>query len=92
MSIATISERVGVRDLKNNLSRFLEQVRAGQEIIVTDHGRPVARLSGIDAATSALDELIAAGIVLPPATNVRSLPPLIQANGTVSDLVAEQRR
>jgi len=35
---------VGVRELKNSLSRCLRQVEAGEEVIVTDRGRPVARI------------------------------------------------
>ncbi len=37
-------KRVGVAELKNNLSRHLRDVEAGQEIEVTDHDRPIARL------------------------------------------------
>ena len=36
--------QVGVRELKNQLSRYLKRVRDGEEIIVTEHGRSVARL------------------------------------------------
>jgi prevent-host-death family protein len=36
--------RMGVRELKNGLSRALRQVREGETIEVTEHGRPVARL------------------------------------------------
>ena len=81
-----------MRDLKNNLSRYLQRVRDGEEVVVTDHGRPVARLSPIDAPTSRLAELIAAGLVTPPKTRRRSAPTPIKTAGTVSDLVAEQRR
>jgi len=35
---------VGVRELKNNLSRFLRSVKSGEEVVVTDHGKPVARI------------------------------------------------
>ncbi len=35
---------ISVRELKNNLSACLRQVAAGQELIVTSHKRPVARL------------------------------------------------
>lgn len=34
----------GIRDLKNNLSRYLRRVAAGERIVVTDHGRIVAEL------------------------------------------------
>ena len=36
---------VGVRELKNQLSRYIDQVREGKEVIVTEHGKPVARLT-----------------------------------------------
>jgi prevent-host-death family protein len=35
---------VGVRELKNRLSRYLKRVEAGEELIVTEQGRTVARL------------------------------------------------
>lgn len=35
---------VGVRELKQQLSRYLDQVEAGAEVVVTDRGRPKARL------------------------------------------------
>lgn len=35
---------VGIRDLKNGLSRYLKRVRRGETILVTEHGRPVARI------------------------------------------------
>jgi prevent-host-death family protein len=41
-------KRVGVAELKNNLSRHLRAVEAGEEIEVTDHDRPVARLIPIE--------------------------------------------
>ena len=36
--------QVGVRELKNQLSRYLKRAQEGEEIIVTEHGRSVARL------------------------------------------------
>lgn len=63
--VATSTE-VGIRDLKNGLSKYLERVRAGEEVIVTDRGRPVARLSAIDESTDRLADLVAAGVVRAP--------------------------
>jgi prevent-host-death family protein len=34
----------GVKDLKNNLSRLLIKVKAGEEILITERGKPVARI------------------------------------------------
>jgi prevent-host-death family protein len=42
-------KQVGVADLKNNLSRHLRSVEAGQAIEVTDHDRPIARLIPIES-------------------------------------------
>jgi antitoxin (DNA-binding transcriptional repressor) of toxin-antitoxin stability system len=62
-------------------------------VIVTDRGKPVARLSAIDHSTDRLAELIAAGIVRPAKQTTRSRPARrITPKGSVSDLVAEQRR
>jgi prevent-host-death family protein len=90
MDVAT---SVGVRDLKNNLSRYLDRVRSGEEIVVTDRGRPVARLTAIDASTDRLTGLVESGAVRPPDSRVRRRPTRrIAASQTVSDLVDEQRR
>jgi prevent-host-death family protein len=42
---------VGVRELRQNLSKYLDRVKAGEALVVTEHGREVARLvpSGNDA-------------------------------------------
>lgn len=93
MIVATSRAEVGVRDLKNNLSRYLDRVRNGEEIIVTEHGRPIARLSAVDHPSDRLATLIAAGAVRPPRSQQRRRPTRrIKPKGPVSDLVAEQRR
>ncbi|HEU0337476.1 MAG TPA: type II toxin-antitoxin system prevent-host-death family antitoxin [Gaiellaceae bacterium] len=83
---------VGIRELRAELSRWLKRVEAGEELTVTDRGRPVARITPTDRR-SKLDELIAAGIVEPAPQPWRGpLPAPIKTKGTVSDLVREQRR
>lgn len=37
--------KVGIRELKNSLSRYVRQAAAGDVILVTDHGRVVAELA-----------------------------------------------
>jgi len=82
----------GVRELRDHLSRYLNAVRDGQEVIVTDHGKAVARLVPLDQPRT-LDRLIAEGIVTPARTPKRPRAARgIAAKGTVSDLVADQRR
>ena len=38
-------KRVGVAELKNQLSRYLREVEAGYDVEVTDRGRPIGRLT-----------------------------------------------
>lgn len=94
MKVATTSRvEVGVRDLKNNLSRYLGQVEAGIEVVVTDRGRPIARLTSMDAvAGDKLAAMIEAGLVRPPSAKVRQRPVPLTSTGPVSELVAEQRQ
>lgn len=84
---------VGIRELRDGLSRYVAGAREGQEIIVTDHGRAVARLVSYDRP-SGLELLIAQGLVSPaerPRTK-RPKPVTVPPGVVVSDLIAEQRR
>lgn len=82
----------GVRELRDHLSRYLELVREGQEVTVTDHGKAVARLVPLDRPRP-LDRLIAEGLATPGRVPKRRRTGRgITAKGTVSDLVADQRR
>jgi antitoxin (DNA-binding transcriptional repressor) of toxin-antitoxin stability system len=59
---------------------------------VTDRGRPIARLCGIDhGKRNKLAVLIEAGLVRPPRSKVRQRPIPLRSDGSVSELVAEQR-
>jgi prevent-host-death family protein len=91
--MATLEERmdVGIRELRDGLSRFISEVREGRTVTVTDHGHPVARIVPVDEP-SALDRLIAEGRVIPPTRRKRKAPTPPKTAGTVSDLIADQRR
>lgn len=56
---------VGVRELRNHLSGYLARVADGEEIIVTDRGKAVARVVPVDRL-SKMDQLIAEGVITPP--------------------------
>jgi prevent-host-death family protein len=91
MNVAIIE--VGVRDLKNNLSRYLERVKLGDLIVVTDHGRPVALIISVDKGDDKIGKLVEAGIIQAPKSQVRELPKRrIQSKGSVSELVIAERR
>jgi prevent-host-death family protein len=82
---------VGVRELRDNLSRYLERVRAGEHVTVTDRGRAVARLLPIDGERR-IDQLVAEGLVEPAPSRRRRPRRPVTATGPVSDLIAGQRR
>ena len=82
----------GVRELRDHLSKYLDAVRAGGEVTVTDHGKAVARLVPLDRPRP-LDRLIAEGLVTAARAQKRPRSGRgIRAKGTASDLVAEQRQ
>ena len=83
---------VGIRELRDNLSRYINRVRRGDEVTVTDHGRAVARIVPLDQERI-IDRLIEEGLVTPAEEKPRSRPRrLVVASGPVSPLVVEQRR
>lgn len=57
-------QHIGVRELRREASRWLARVRAGEAFVVTDRGRPVARLSPI-ADPVGYDALLAEGRIAP---------------------------
>ena len=84
---------VGVRELRDNLSKWIARAKRGQDILITERGKPVARLTHVEESP-ALDRLIAKGIVTPARSSKTKIRrnDLIKTKGSVSDLVKEQRR
>lgn len=59
---------VGIRELKNRLSEYLRLVRAGEELLVTDHGRVIAQIgppgrSAYDTLAPGVSELARRGLL-----------------------------
>jgi len=44
-----MTTEIGVRELRNDVSEVLRRVEAGDEFVVTVHGRPVARVTPLDS-------------------------------------------
>ncbi|WP_043730737.1 type II toxin-antitoxin system Phd/YefM family antitoxin [Kutzneria sp. 744] len=55
---------VGIRELRDRLSRHLAQVRQGHTLTVTDRGKPIALIVPVGRPTT-LDQLTADGVVRP---------------------------
>ena len=85
---------VTVSAFRAELASWIDRVRAGEEIVVTDRGIPVARVRPVDSAPL-LDELTRRGVLTKPASvgrPVASGARRVPATGSVADLVSEQRR
>jgi prevent-host-death family protein len=85
--------RVGVRELRQNLSVYLRRTLAGETLEVTDRGQPVALLAPLPERADAIARLAAEGRVTPATRRLEDLgPPLqIELEHPLSELLEESR-
>ncbi len=92
MTLHDVKREVGVRELHDQLSRYLRHVLEGGEVVVTMRGKRVARLGPVEAVDP-LANLRERGLISEP---TREWQPRrsgrVYANAPVSDLVSDQRR
>ncbi len=83
-------ERIGVRELRQSASRYLDRVKVGETIEVTEHGRLIALLvppgPGLD-----WERMIASGAVLPGRGDVLSVEPIRRSGHDATAALAELR-
>jgi len=88
----------GIKELKNNLSRYLSQVKKGEDILVTERGKAIARIIRDDpkdiSLREALSPLVVKGLVKLPGQKIyREIAPPVKLRGKpVSEMVIEDRR
>lgn len=70
-------ERVGIRGLRNNVAAVVRRAAAGERLVITSDGVPVAVLGPLTPAASgvSVDDLIAAGLIVPPGRPDRPVAP-----------------
>jgi prevent-host-death family protein len=92
-------KRIGSRELKNRLGRYLTAVRRGESLLVTDRGRTVAKLSpAIDPASEEksigeiLKEMEAAGLVRLPRRPLKKIRPARIKGASAAQAVIEDRQ
>lgn len=84
-------DRVGVRDLRQNLSVYLRRVIGGETMEVTEHGRPIAVLAPLPDLAP-LAQLTAAGRVRPAGGSLAALgEPLAARTMSGTAALDEQR-
>ena len=84
--------RVGVRELRQNLSKYLRRVERGERLQVTEHGRPVAVLAPLGEPEGPLARLVAAGRVASPRKDLLELlPPQGRPSTRTSEALLAER-
>ncbi len=89
-------DQIGVRELRQNASVYLERVKKGESIEVTERGVPIAVLSPT-VAGSTIDRLIAEGRAIPAKGSLREWldanPPAepLTDGPTLSEVLDEMR-
>ena len=87
-----IMKTYGVRELRQNASKILDQVKDGEIVTITEWGKPVATMSPIE--TNLLDKLYELGVLTPPVNSIDRLPEPIKLKGdskTASQVLRELR-
>jgi antitoxin (DNA-binding transcriptional repressor) of toxin-antitoxin stability system len=88
----------GIRELKDNLSRYIRRIEAGERIAIPAHGRVVAELvppgTKRTRALSRFDELVASGVIRPPleaGDPTEDRPDIGLPAGTAAELIDADR-
>lgn len=85
--------RIGIRELRQHASRYLERVKAGEVVEVTERGKLIALLVSPTPSVASRDRLIASGRLI-PARGVLQLPAhrhVASTENTASEELADIR-
>ena len=84
---------VGITAFRSNMSRLLNEIKSGGEIILTHRNRPVARITGINVK-SIIEQLEREGLVKPPRSKTRTKATgrkRVPIKGSLSDIIIQHR-
>jgi len=85
---------VAISTLRAELSSWIDRVRDGQEVVITDRGTPVARLIPVDTAPL-IEQLTRSGVLSTPKSSERPAAgdlDRVTSSGSVSEFVRQHRR
>jgi prevent-host-death family protein len=90
------AKRIGIRELRQHASVYVDLAEKGQTVDITNRGRLVARLVPAGEAESSLERLIAAGILQraeDPGSllDIEPAPPVPEGQPTASEILQELR-
>ncbi len=91
--------RVGVKELKNRLTEYLRRAKQGEDVVVTERGKPIALIQRIDTVARAesldgrLARLAAQGrVTLPTRTPLKRVRLAKVSGALLSQAIVEERR
>jgi prevent-host-death family protein len=86
--------RVGTRELKNNFSKYLRRIKAGETITITERGKPVGHIVPVQTGLHERLRLLAeSGLIEWNGQRLEKYVPKAVNQGSLllSDLVGEER-
>ncbi len=89
-----MTSTVGIRELKTNLSAYMRRVKAGESVIITEHGNPVGQIIPISESVEAkMHALVESGFAEWNGEKFVAHTPTIKLQGkrTIASIVSENR-
>jgi prevent-host-death family protein len=83
---------VGIKELKANLSSYVARVKAGEEVVITEHGKKVALVVAISPERRLVDALMDSGRATWTGGKPKGRSGVKVKGAPVSDTVLEERR
>ena len=87
---------VGIREAKINLSKLLKEVQKGAEIVITDRGKRIAKITAVDEASLPLMDRIknleTSGVLSPAPGQARPLPPPLPLEAGIAQRFLQEDR
>ena len=84
---------VGVSEFRSDLKRWIDQVKSGEEIVLTERRTPIARITGINALP-VIEQLERDGLIRGPRNKSRTKASgrkRVPVKGSVSEIITQQR-
>jgi prevent-host-death family protein len=88
---------IGIRELKEQLSGHIKEVKKGATLVITERGKPVARLLPVSPAETPIEarlhELVDAGVIAWSGRKLSASVPTVPVKGTktVAEMLIEDR-
>ena len=85
---------IGIRELKTRLSNYMQQVKAGSTLVITERGKPVGRIVPLSPSVETrVQELVRARLMAWSGNKLVPMAPVARTRGRrmVADLLLEDR-